>query len=213
MKKKLKVVLLVLIFLSAGVNIVNFTVTYDLFTRITQTEVEPLLVGYLSSTDVFIPLEVEIWNLNPFPVVIHTANWFLLDPHVNISFENQSLTYSDFSIKLPATRNHYIKPGLSRINCSLNIVISESNASSLPFGKYEFWGEFDGGMKKTKYLKLYQEVNSTGCYLDSDKLPWDWGAIRIFTSNWGFFTASFALISISTIGYYLYKKRIYNKNL
>ena len=161
----------------------------------------------------FIPLEVEIWNLNPFPLVIHTANWNLLDPHVNILFENQSLIYSEFSIKLPATNNHYINPGLSRENCSLTINISESNASALPFGKYEFWGEFDGGIKKTKYLKLYQEVNSTGCYFDSDKLPWDWGAIRIFTSNWGFFTASFALISISTIGYYLYKKRIYNKNL
>lgn len=207
MKRKLKVLLLVLTLTSLVINLVNFTVTPDLFIRINETEIEPWFHAYAYATDVFFPVKVEIWNPSLFPVVIQTGNWDLLDPGENIIFENQSLTYSSHNIELPATNTHYVKPGITHLNYSFFFLIYGVNVTSLPLGNYELWGKIDAFFNKIKSLKLYIEVNSTGYFFSSDKLPWDWGRFRLIASDWDFLTFSFVLISAGWLGYRVYYKK------
>jgi hypothetical protein len=213
MKKKTLVASIVLISLFFGVTIVNFTLTPDLYTRIIPSDVDIQVHGYSLSSEFFISFEIEIWNPNPFFVIFRTADYDLFDPGVEIHFDNDSLTYDTFHIELPAVKTHFIKPGLTKRPYQIGVGFSERNASELPYGNYSFWGEINTSFKIMKFIKLIMVVNSTGIFYGSEKLPFDWGRMRIFTSNWGFITLILIQIPIFWVGNRRKNKNKGNKNL
>jgi len=213
MKRRNIVTLILLLLASIGINITNFLVTPDLYTRIINTEITPLFELAESSFIVSIPFEIEIWNPNPFPIIVHTANRNLLTPGVTIHFNEPLLTYLTEHIVLPMTNTHFVKPGITQINYTISFSVYRTYNIFIPYGRYEFCVRIRPSLDRVFiFLKMYGVVDVFGYDYNSDEHPHDWGHTRIFSSNWGFFTISIAIITISLTLYYN-NKRIFNKNL
>ena len=207
MKKKSQVITILVILSFIGVNLINFTLTPDLFTRLDQDTAVVFIEADEYGTDIGIGFEVEIWNPNLLPVVIVTGDTKLLDPGVDISFENQSLDFSLSYIVSPAVTTHYIKPGLFNKSLMFILFIPDVNFTSLPHGEYKLSAEIRASLNQVKSLETLIEVNSTGYYYTSERIPFDWGHMRIITSDWSFFFVSIFQVIIFSIGSFIRKRK------
>ncbi len=209
MKNKTIIASALLISLLIGGIVLNFTLSPDLVTRILPAEYDIHIEGYTGHSEFYFSIEVEIWNPNPFFVTFLTAYYDLFDPGVRIHFDNQTLTYYAISIELTAVKRHFIKPGLTIRPYHVHVGFSVINASALPHGEYEFWGQINTGFNILRTLKLFLAVNSSGYFYSYEKLPYDWGGMRIFNSNWGIILFSIIQATILLVSY---KRKDKNKD-
>ncbi len=160
--------------------------------------------GDIDGTEFYFHIQIDIWNPSLSNITVRTGNHGLFDTGFEAQFENETnFAFAD-EIELPATNQYSIPTGLSQYVYSISFIVCSGNLTSLPFGNYTFWVEFDSDIN-AEYMDTYLQVNSTGEYYSNEELPSNWGTILSFATN--YLTNSIVGLVVLTV-LFLYAKKI-----